>query len=110
MFSGAGLARDVSEPLTATSLNEYMDMEAVENSELLDLTGDYSSLVRNYMHGRCTIGISATHPALRTLAPPTIAQQQIIRWNLEVNAAAQGQFVYTHLYGMGPYIPVMVKI
>ncbi|XP_074382696.1 uncharacterized protein LOC141724438 [Apium graveolens] len=89
-----------------------MDMEAVENSDLVDLTGDYESLARGLIHGRCTLGYSATIPALST-PPPTVAQfQELLRnsaqWNMEGNSAVVGQFVYTghsRSRGTGTYIP-----
>lgn len=110
--SGDRLARDASDPLLARSLDEYMDIEATENSDLLDLAGDHASLTRNFVHGRCTIGFSATLPALRTL-PPSITQEIIWNtiWNMQEYGAAEGQFVFTeNSHGMGPYIPDLVKI
>lgn len=95
----------MSNSLTATSPDEYMDMEAVENSNLVDLTGDYSSLARGLVHGRCTLGYSATIPALST-PPPTVAQfLELLRmnseqWNVYQNSRSRGT---------GTFIPHMVR-
>ncbi|KAK1364848.1 hypothetical protein POM88_040409 [Heracleum sosnowskyi] len=89
-------------------------MEAVENSNLVNLSGDYVSLARGLVHGRCTLGYSATIPALSS-SPPTMTQFQELllnsaQWNMFENYAVVGQSVYTEnrrLRGTGTYIPHM---
>lgn len=103
--SGARPGSDLSNPLTDRSLNEYMDMESVENSNFVDLKGDYASLARGLAHGRCTLGYSATIPALST-PPPTIAQFNEMLWTVA------GQFVYpenSYSRGTGTFIPNVVR-
>ncbi|XP_074323384.1 uncharacterized protein LOC141660307 [Apium graveolens] len=87
------------------------DMDARENSDLLDLDGDYASLVRNFVHSRCTVGYSATLPSVRTLPPPTITYEQIMwtgTWCMQSYPAAdEGQVAYIedrHLQEMGRYV------